>query len=102
MFNKFRLRPAVAMPCARLWRYRLPAVLTVTAMLAQGCAQTPPQIFAGPDAADPNVAIAPAAYRPVFGTYVSQRPVGPSPWLEQNRQVAPKDAAPTPEKGGAR
>ncbi len=97
MSSNFWPRPATATRCARLWRYRLPALLALTALIAQGCAQTPPQVFAGPDAADADVRVAPTAYRSVLGGYASQRPVGPSPWLERNRQVAP-----SPEKGGHR
>jgi len=32
-----------------------------------------------------------ATYRPVLGGYVSQRPVDPAPWREQNDRVAPAE-----------
>ncbi len=88
-------RPATAQRCARLRRFRLPAALAAIALLAQGCAQTPNQPFDGANAADADVRVPPVAYRSVLDGYVSRRPVSPSPWTEQNRQVAP-----APEKGG--
>jgi hypothetical protein len=89
MSSKFRLWPAVASPRAHLMRFRLPAVLAVTALLAQGCAQTPSQLRVGSDPADASVRVPSTGYRPVLSGYVSQRPVGPKPWREQNDSVAP-------------
>jgi hypothetical protein len=89
MSSKFRLWPAAATPCACLRRFRLPAFLTVTALLVQGCAQTPAQLRTGSDPADASVRVPSASYRPVLNGYVSQRPVGPKPWREQNDSVAP-------------
>lgn len=42
------------------------------------------------DPADPAVPVPPTRYQSTLGTYVSQRPVGPSSWREQNEQVAPQ------------
>lgn len=89
MSSNFRPWQATATRCARLKQYRLPAVLVLTALLAQGCAQTPPQLFTGSDPADASVRVQPAAYRSVVAGYASQRPVGPKPWREQNDSVAP-------------
>ena len=69
--------------------------LSAGALLAQGCAATPPRPFDGAKVADPGVRVPPAAYRPVLGNYSSQRPVEPSPWRERNDRVAP-----TPKKDG--
>lgn len=40
-------------------------------------------------AADPAVPVPPTRYQSVLGPYVSQRPVEPSSWREQNERVAP-------------
>lgn len=69
--------------------------VAILGFLTAACAATPPQIFTGANAADANAAVAPTGYRSVLAGYASQRPVGPSPWLERNRQVTP-----APEKGG--
>lgn len=44
---------------------------------------------AGSDPADPSVPVPPARYQAALGAYVSQRPVAPASWREQNEQVAP-------------
>ena len=95
MSAHFWPRSAAAGGHSALWRYRLPAVLTACALLAQGCAAIPPRPFQGADASDPDVRVPPIAYRPVLGTYSSQRPVEPAPWRELNERVAP-----TPKKDG--
>lgn len=95
MSKQVWLRPAAAMRCSALWRYRLPAVLAAGAFLIQGCAATPPRPFDGDNASDPGVRVPPAAYRPVLGNYSSQRPVEPLPWRERNDR-----AAPAPKKDG--
>lgn len=50
-----------------------------------------PQSFplAGADPADPSVPVPPVRYQSALGPYVSQRPVGPSNWREQNQRVTP-------------
>lgn len=49
------------------------------AFSASGCAETTkPAIDAA--AADANVRVAPAGYRPVLGAYSGARPVEPAPW----------------------
>ena len=89
MSAQFWPRSVAAHRRPALWRYRLPAVLTACALLAQGCTPIPPQPFVGAKASDPNVRVPPVAYRPVLGTYSSQRPVEPAPWRERNDRVAP-------------
>ena len=59
-------------------------------LLTSACFSTPERPVAGPDPSDPN-ARTPATYRPVLGGYVSQRPVEPAPWREQNDRVAPAE-----------
>jgi hypothetical protein len=58
-------------------------------LLTAGCLSTPERPSAGPDPSDPKTRAPAAAYRPVLGGYVSQRPVEPAPWREQNDRVAP-------------
>jgi hypothetical protein len=70
----------------------LRALAAVTfAAAATGCWTVPPPApVAGPDPADPKARAAGVTYRSSIEPYVSQRPVGPSPWRERNEQVAPK------------
>ena len=58
-------------------------------LLCGACFSMPERPVAGADPADPNVRASATAYRPVLGGYVSQRPVDPAPWREQNDRVAP-------------
>lgn len=95
MSAQFRPRSAAANRRSALWRYRLPAVLTACTLLAQGCTASPPRPYQGADAANPDARVLPTAYRPVLGTYSSQRPVEPAPWRERNERVAP-----APKKDG--
>lgn len=76
------------------WRYRLPAILAAAAFLLQGCSSVPPQPLGAADASDPDIRVPAASYRSVVAGYASQRPVGPLPWTERNRDVTP------PARGG--
>jgi hypothetical protein len=68
----------------------LAAIAAGSIILLIGACSPPPYIpFAGQDASDPNVRVAPAHYRSVTGTYIRQRPVEPTPWRQQNERVAP-------------
>ena len=58
-------------------------------LLTAACAATPERLQASADPSDPAVRVPSASYRPVLGGYVSQRPVTPAPWREQNERVAP-------------
>jgi hypothetical protein len=60
------------------------------ALLTAACTTLPAQPLAGLDPADPESPVPPARTGNALGTYVSQRPVGPAPWREQNERVAPK------------
>jgi hypothetical protein len=55
------------------------------------CLSTPERPVAGPNPSDPNARAPATAYRPVLGGYVSQRPVEPAPWRQQNDRVAPAE-----------
>ncbi|MFZ5690274.1 MAG: hypothetical protein ACOY5F_03370 [Pseudomonadota bacterium] len=46
--------------------------------------------IAGPDPADPSVRVAPVRYQYALGSYLSQRPVSPANWREQNQRVTPQ------------
>jgi hypothetical protein len=63
-------------------------VLLLLAPIA-ACSMAPAQKSAGPDPADPAARVPPAAYRSTVGPYVSQRPVEPGSWQQQNERVAP-------------
>jgi hypothetical protein len=60
------------------------------ALLTAACTTLPAQPIAGLDPADPESPVPPVRAENAFGTYLSQRPVGPAPWREQNERVAPK------------
>lgn len=60
-------------------------------LMTAACFAPPERPLAGPDPADPNARAPATAYRPVLGGYVSQRPVEPAPWREQNERVAPAE-----------
>lgn len=89
MSKRFWPWSVAAMRRSTLWRYRLATVLAAGALLAQGCAPIPPQPFAGAEVSNPDIRVPATAYRPVLGTYSSQRPVEPAPWRERNDRVAP-------------
>ena len=61
------------------------ALVVVTA----GCTSRNGLPLAGPDPSDASAPVATAGYRSVLGDYRAGRPVGPSPWIEQNQRVAP-------------
>ena len=67
---------------------RAAGVIALCLLLA-ACFGAPQRPIAGPDPSDPNVRAPAVTYRPVLGGYVSQRPVEPAPWREQNDRVAP-------------
>ena len=64
-------------------------VLTLAVLALQACSRAPSAPFIGPDPSDPGVPVAASRYRSTTAGYVSQRPVEPRPWLEQNRGVTP-------------
>lgn len=62
-----------------------PASLIVGA--AQGCAPIPPPLVA-PEPFDAGAPAPATYYRSTVGSYVSQRPIQPGSWKEQNAQLA--------------
>jgi hypothetical protein len=85
--HRFRTRAAAFGP-HRVPSARRVAALAGAAMLLNACSQ-PAQRLAGPDPSDPQAPARPAAYRPVIGSYASQRPVEPLPWRDQNDRITP-------------
>lgn len=63
--------------------------LVIGLLLLVGACKSLPYPVAGADPADPSAPVAPVRYQSALGPYVSQRPVGPSDWREQNRRVTP-------------
>jgi hypothetical protein len=92
--HRFRTRAAIIgrQPARSAYQraaHRLvPFLVAAIAALLAGCSQTP-QRLAGPDPSDPRATAHAAAYRSVIGPYASQRPVEPSPWLDQNDRINP-------------
>ena len=66
-----------------------PARVAALCLLTAACTTAPARPYAGPDPADPAARAPASTYRPVLRGYVSQRPVEPAPWREQNERVAP-------------
>ena len=75
-----RASPALAPVCA-----------AALCLLTAACMATPKTPYAGPDPSDPKVRVRAATYRSTLSGYVSQRPVEPAPWREQNERVAPPE-----------
>jgi hypothetical protein len=73
-----------------LCRVRIAFRVVVLAGMLQGCASPPAAPKHALKAADPDVPVRPASYRPVLGIYTSQRPTEPSSWRERNERVTPE------------
>jgi len=86
MSVNLRVRTAV---CTRRDKVLRLAAIGLMAALAQGCSAGAIAPVGGPDASDPSVRVPPARYRSTFASYLSQRPVAPRSWREQNERVAP-------------
>jgi hypothetical protein len=71
---------------------RNPILTLFATFILAACAKTPP-ITAGPDPGDPSAAVPASTYSSVTAGTTAYRPVGPSPWIEQNEKVAPKPKA---------
>lgn len=63
--------------------------VAVVAALLSACAP-PPVLLSGDDPADPSAPVPPTRYEPVTAGTVEYRPAAPKPWVEQNRNVAPR------------
>lgn len=85
---------ALCRPSLKRGSASIPASVRVVALIIlgtaflSGCAPAP-RLTAGPDPSHPGVPVPAAAYRSVTDSYVSQRPVTPLPWREQNQRVTP-------------
>ena len=66
------------------------AAVGLLTLVMQACSASTASPWRGSDPSDASVRVAPAGYRSAMGAYVSQRPVEPRPWLEQNERVAPQ------------
>ena len=75
--------------CVRSVRLRAVVMTAALCLLTAACAAGPDRQAAGPDPSDARARVPAAGYRPVLGGYVSQRPVEPASWREQNERVAP-------------
>ncbi len=74
----------------RLYEIVAMKTLALVMMLLLSACNTLPHPFAGADPSDPTVAVVTVRHRPALEGYVSQRPVEPGSWREQNERVAPK------------
>lgn len=77
----------VSLAWAHLVRNRLGAA--GLCLLAAACSTPPDRFAADLSPANPDAPAPALSYRAVLGGYVSQRPVAPAPWREQNDRVAP-------------
>jgi hypothetical protein len=53
------------------------------------CSAAPERPFSGSDPSDPKASVPLVTYHSTLSGYVSQRPIDPAPWYEQNERVAP-------------
>lgn len=67
---------------------RFAAVLVAIAFLVPACTEAPRPH--GIQSANPDAAVPAVRHNSVVRGYLSQRPVEPGPWLEQNENVAPR------------
>lgn len=68
---------------------RTACALLIAGALA-GCATASSVPLAAADPANSASPVRPARYSAVTAGYVSQRPVAPKPWREQNDRMAPR------------
>ena len=87
-----RHRASAVIRAAKTSLLRAIAPCAAAFVALSGCTGNPPPV-AGADPSDPDAHVARAGYRSTFGAYVSQRPVAPSSWREQNDRAAPAPKA---------
>lgn len=63
------------------------AIAVALSLGVSACSLGEPRVIR---AADPDVALQPVTYNSAIRGYVSQRPVEPGNWQEQNQNVAPQ------------
>ena len=83
-----RMFAAVGTAVATPFRVRFGVIAMVSGLLT-ACADAPRAPVGGPNPSDPGARSPRVDYRPVVGTYKSQRPVDPAPWGTQHERVAP-------------
>lgn len=59
-------------------------------LLSAACSTAPARPVAEAGPANAEAPVPPVRHRSALATYISQRPVDPGTWREQNEQVAPK------------
>ncbi len=69
---------------------RSTSVLIAVALLLSACTETP--LRRDIQSSNPDAAVTAVKHNSVVRGYLSQRPVEPGPWLEQNQNVAPRPA----------
>jgi len=90
MFGQFEATAAVARRRAvGLTPLHKTTLFLALAIIVSGCASRDAIPLAGPDPADASAPTSRVGYRSTLGDYRSGRPVGPSPWIQQNQRVAP-------------
>lgn len=67
-----------------------PMRVTAFCLIAAACTPSPERLAAAVVVADPAARVPATSYRSVLSGYVSQRPVEPASWREQNERVAPQ------------
>lgn len=72
-------------------RARAAAGVAMLSLLAAACSAAPERFSAGLAAADAGARVPAATYRSAVRGYVSQRPVEPVSWQQQNERVAPRN-----------
>jgi hypothetical protein len=78
-------------PPLRIETFAMKVIAIALALLVVACKPVSmPVAVAVADPADPSAPVPTARYQSTLGTYVSQRPVEPSSWREQNERVAPQ------------
>lgn len=68
---------------------RTATYVVVLCLLTATCSPPPGRLAATADPSDAVTRVPMTVYRPVLNGFVSQRPVEPGPWREQNERVTP-------------
>ena len=91
MFAQYQVSAATVLRqrCGRpFWRPVQAALLLALVFAVAGCAAPPP--LTSSDPSDPAAPTRRIGYLSTTASYVSQRPVTPGPWRQQNERVAPR------------
>jgi hypothetical protein len=77
-------------PGISLYQWSRAATVVALGSVLAACAAAPAATVAGPDPSSPDARVPSTSYRTTIGSYQRQRPVEPSPWIEQNQRVTPQ------------